>query len=117
MRIHLVTVATAAMVALVSGCAVERTQTVASTASPCRDPRLMQICRQVDASGDPVAGEEGEGTSGTKGKLASKSEIERRGAMALLRDHHLTPPPSPGLPQPHPPEPKSPRPPPPPPRH
>jgi hypothetical protein len=113
MRIHLVSFATLAMVALVTGCAVERTQLVASTSNPCRDPRLMQSCRQVDAVGEVVADDDGDALVGTKGKVLSKSAIERRGAVAVLGGHGFTPPPA-LSPPPHVPEPKGMRPPPPP---
>jgi hypothetical protein len=114
MRTHLVTIAMVGMVALVSGCAREQMQTVASTSNPCRDPRLMMSCHQADVSGGLVADDDGEALASTKGKLASKSVIERRGVIALLEHRGATAPPVLSPPM-HQPEPKGMRPP--PPRH
>ncbi len=107
MQTHLVTVAGVAILALVSGCAAEQQQTVASASTRCRDSRVLLTCHAVDSIGEVAKDEEGTSTAGsTKGKFAGKSEMDRRALALLMRPRVPTPPPP--IPEPpHGPEPKS----------
>jgi len=100
MRTHLVTVAAVAILALVSGCAAEQTQTVASASTRCRDSRVLLTCHAVDSTGEVAKEEQGASTAiSTKGKFAGKSEMDRR-ALALVMRPHAPPPPPPPIPEP-----------------
>jgi hypothetical protein len=99
MRLLLVSAPVLAILALLGGCAADPPPTAAASSNACRDPRLLMACHSAGAGGSPSA-DDVDSSSGSKGRLLGKRELERSRMVEAIAVHPGVAPPS------HTPEPK-----------